>query len=87
MSPAWRCRIETVQGDRPGQLARLGRIFAARGVSIDEASAAMRDGRPRIELTFRCGEPLCRWLERRLRRSPEVAAVAITPAAQSPLTP
>lgn len=77
MSPAWRCTIRTVAGDRPGQLARLGRILAARGVSIDRLEAAVVGGEPRIVLEFRCGEALCRWLERRLRRSPEVAAVAV----------
>jgi hypothetical protein len=66
--------------DRPGMLARLSRVFAERGLSLDGLAAGPRHGRPTVVAACHADDALRDLLIGRLRRDPDAAEVRAEPA-------
>lgn len=81
------CRMDFAGTSRPGVLARLGEIFAERGVSIGEIYA--RDEGPHggavIILRFLATDRMRDFFARRLTRMPDVTEVEMFTDSAGPL--
>jgi malate dehydrogenase len=77
---SWLILCTMQRQDRPGMLARLSRVFAERGLSLDGLAAGPRHGRPTVVAACHADDALRDLLIGRLRRDPAAAEVRAEPA-------